>query len=251
VHCENTNEYVPINSPKVKWIDSSSVFINIEHAVIKECKNCETEYWANTIPGTEVAIQSIYVSSEGLELCKTCIPSYAASNYNPETNLVPDGSKIANCFGCSTTVLVGEKWSHIFPSPKIIGLDSDDNHDKSILVDNVTFCPQCSTRYNLCPTGHYASNWSNPITELPKQFYIQVSNPNTLDEVINTCLTHLCYSCMSEELKNIDDDSKLKIIDNPFSHIMLTKERYDKAVIEGIAFSSSCCTNLDDSLSPF
>jgi hypothetical protein len=234
-------------------MDNDGIHINIEHAIVKECKNCQTEYWAKTKNNIDVPIPGIYISSEGLELCKTCLPSYAASNYDPETNVIPDGSKIANCYGCSSTVFVGEKWSHIFPSPKVISLNSDDDHNKTILVDNVTFCPQCSTKHNLCPTGHYASIWSNPITELPKQFYLQVNNPNT-NEVINTCLTHLCYNCMNEDLKNINDENMaetLKITDNPFSHTMLTKERYDKAVIEGIAFSTFGSTNLDNISEPF
>jgi hypothetical protein len=252
-HCENTDEYIPLDNPKVKWMDNDGIHINIEHAIVKECKNCQTEYWAKTENNIDVPIPGIYMSSEGLELCKTCLPSYAASNYDPETNVIPDGSKISNCYGCSSTVFVGEKWSHIFPSPKVISLNSDDDHNKTILVDNVTFCPQCSTKHNLCPTGHYASIWSNPITELPKQFYLQVNNPNT-NEVINTCLTHLCYNCMNEDLKNINDENMaetLKITDNPFSHTMLTKERYDKAVIEGIAFSTFGSTNLDNISEPF
>jgi hypothetical protein len=89
--------------------------------------------------------------------------------------------------------------------------------------------------------------------------YIQIESiktirdPNT-NEVINTCLTHLCYNCMNEDLKNINDENMaetLKITDNPFSHTMLTKERYDKAVIEGIAFSTFGSTNLDNISEPF
>jgi len=251
-YCENTDQYIPLNNPKVKWMENDGIHINIEHAKIKECSNCQTEYWT---PSTDpdLPIPGIYVSSEGLELCKTCLPSYAASNFNPDNQLIPDGSKVTNCYGCSTTVFEGEKWSHLFPSAKVISLDSDDNHVKTIFANNAIFCPNCSTKYNLCPTGHYALSWSNPIKELPKQFYIQVNNPNT-DETIHTSVTHLCYDCMNEDIKNITDDNKdeaLKMINSPFSEHMFTKERYEQSVIEGIAFSSFACTNLDDPVSPF
>jgi hypothetical protein len=130
---------------------------------------------------------------------------------------------------------------------------SDNNEHQHVKVGNVTFCPSCSTKYNLCPTGHYALSWSNPITELPKQFYIQVKNPDT-NEVINTCLTHLCYDCINEDIKNLSDENKnqaLIIIDTPFSEHMLTEERYDQSVLEGIAFSTFGCTNLDNISEPF
>ena len=251
-YCENTDQYIPLNNPKVKWMENDGIHINIEHAKIKECSNCQTEYWT---PSTDpdLPIPGIYVSSEGLELCKTCLPSYAASNFDPDNQLIPDGSKVTNCYGCSTTVFEGEKWSHLFPSTKVISLDSDDNHVKTIFANNAIFCPNCSTKYSLCPTGHYALNWSNPIKELPKGFYIQVNNLNT-NETIHTSVTHLCYDCMNEDIKNITDDNKdevLKMINSPFSEHMFTKERYEQSVIEGIAFSSFACTNLDDPVSPF
>jgi hypothetical protein len=38
---------------------------------------------------------------------------------------------------------------------------------------------------------------------------------------------------------------------NPFSENMLTKERYEESVIQGIAFSTFGCTNLDNISEPF
>jgi hypothetical protein len=258
-YCENTDEYIPLDNPKVKWIENDGIHINIEHAKIKECSNCQTEHW-NPSADPDLPIPNMYVSSEGLELCKACLPSYVANNFNPldpDNKIIPDGSRVTNCYGCSATVLEGDKWSHHFPSPKSVMIvdaePSNDNNHQDITVGNITFCPQCSTKYNLCPTGHYALNWSNPITKLPKQFYIQVNNPNT-NETINTSLTHLCYSCINEDIKNLTDENKdqaLMMIDTPFSEHMLTEKRYDQSVIEGIAFSTFGCTNLDDVSEPF
>ena len=256
-HCENTDQYIPISNPKVKWIDSMGIHVNIEHGTIKSCQNCETEYWFDS--DTFESSKNVFVSSDGLELCASCLTSYASSEYNPETNLIPDGSKVSNCYGCSTTLFVGEKWSHVFPSPKVITikseqlLESEQNDDNYIGVDSIAFCPECATKYHFCPTGHYALKWTNPITELAKQFYIQVNNPNT-NETIHTCLTHLCYNCIDDDLKKVDSDNSsiiLQNISNPFASDMLTKERYKQSVIEGIAFSSFGCTNLDNPSSPF
>jgi hypothetical protein len=259
-YCENTDEYIPLDNPKVKWIENDGIHINIEHAKVKACSNCQTEYWTSSTD-SELPIPGMYISSEGLELCKACLPSYVANNFNPldpDNKIIPDGSRVTNCYGCSATVLEGDKWSHHFPSPKSVMIVdaepfSNDNNHQDITVGNITFCPQCSTKYNLCPTGHYALTWSNPITELPKQFYIQVKNPDT-NEVINTSLTHLCYDCISQDLKNLNDDNydeALKNINNPFSENMLTKERYEESVIQGIAFSTFGCTNLDNISEPF
>ena len=256
-YCENTDEYIPLNNPKVKWMENDGIHVNIEHAKIKQCSNCESEYWCPSHMDPDLPMPNMYVSSEGLELCKGCISSYAASNFNPETNLMPDGSEAANCYGCGTTVFISDKWSHHFPSPKSVMIAdaklTDNNEHQHVKVGNVTFCPTCSTKYNLCPTGHYALSWSNPITELPKQFYIQVKNPDT-NEVINTCLTHLCYDCINEDIKNLSDENKnqaLMLIVTPFSEHMLTEERYHQSVIEGIAFSTFGCTNLDNISEPF
>jgi len=251
--CENTDEYIPVNDPKVKWIDNLGVHINIEHATVKECANCQSEYWIDKNDNT-FSTSDIFVSSEGVEICRTCISSFAANNYNPDTELMPDGSKVSNCYGCSATVFVGEKWSHIFPSPKTIVINSDADLDPTLAdvsVSQVTFCSSCSTKHRLCPTGHYSTNWSNPITLLPKQFNIPVLNPNT-DEIIETALTHLCYNCIDEDLKKIDGNSEaLANVTNPFSNSALSMKRYALSVIEGIAFSSSGCTNINDPSSPF
>jgi hypothetical protein len=58
----------------------------------------------------------------------------------------------------------------------------------------------------------------------------------------------------NEDIKNLTDENKdqaLMMIDTPFSEHMLTEKRYDQSVIEGIAFSTFGCTNLDNISEPF
>jgi hypothetical protein len=250
--CENTDEYIPINDPKVKWIDSQGIYVNTDHAEVENCDNCGTAHIV------ENNSKFLYTSSTGIQVCKDCISSYANKNFNPSTESLPDGSTVGNCVGCSATVLIGDNWSHIFPTPKTISLNfNSEGSEPEIVVDKQTYCCNCSTQFTMCPTGHFTLHWANPIRELPKPFNVKVINPDQMID-INTSVTHLCIDCTNEDLRNLDSDPNseeykiaLNNITNPFNSAMLTEERFNKSVIEGIAFSGSGVMNLTFPESPF
>ena len=250
--CENTEEYIPINDPKVKWIDGQSIYVNTDHAEVEDCDNCGTTHIV------ESNSKFLYTSASGTQICKNCISSYVTNNFNPSTDSLPGESTVGNCAGCSTIVLIGDEWSHIFPSPKIISLKSDlENSESTIVVEKQTYCPNCSTQFVMCPTGHFTLYWANPITSLAKPFDVQVVDPQQMIP-IDTTITHLCMDCTNEDLIKLDLDPNseeykiaLNNITSPFNSSKLTEERFNKSVIEGIAFSGSGCINNTSPESPF
>lgn len=261
VHCENNDTWHYKEDEKVIWIEHEGIYVDSTDAIFKPCQNCSTLHWAENVANPKF---NIYESASGdHEFCSQCLPDKLTSPINNNEN------KVDNCYGCGTTVVKGPDWSHIFPNPKIIGLSSKSEIDNELepTVMSVVYCPTCSTQHVHCPTGHFVKSvtWNswNSLIPLPKQYQVKV----VVDEskVVNTSLSHLCSECINEKLvtliqeiavhpDGVDDPAlkfKLDTYTNPFSSKSFALERYQKSVIEKIAFSSYACVDLDNFEEPF
>lgn len=255
VTCENNDTWLPKGDDRVVWIDHEGVYIDANAAIFQSCSNCDTLHWTDS---AAVPKFNIYSSATGNhEFCSQCLPDKLTSPINNDENIVD------NCYSCGTIVVNGPDWSHIFPAPKIVGLSSNSEINQKFepVIMSAVYCPNCSIQHSLCPTGHFVKSIS--LLQLPKQYNVKV----VVDEntVIETSLSHLCSECVSEELlelikeiskhpDGVDDPSlkfKVNTQTNLFRSDNFALERYQKSVIEKIAFSSFTCINLNDSLSPF
>lgn len=258
VHCDNNDSWLPKDDEKVVWVESENVYVDSTCAVFKTCNNCGVLHWAELGLNPKF---NIYTSASGdHEFCFQCLPDKLTSPINNDEN------KVDNCYGCGTTVVNGSDWSHIFPNPKIVGLSSNSEIDLHLepVVISAVYCPDCSTKYVHCPTGHFVKSvMFNSLIPLPKQYQVKVVvNENN---IVNTSLTHLCSECINEEVlelvneiskhpDGVDDPVlkfKLNTYTNPFSSKNFALERYQKSVIEKIAFSSFACIDLDNLEEPF
>jgi hypothetical protein len=246
-YCENTDTYLPHDHPNVKWIEHEGIYINDEDAIVRSCSNCGEDHWCNKEFGD--VIKTIYTSTEDEELCSVCITSYITQHFDQSNDTFSIGNnnyKASNCSGCAKPLILGDAWSHIFPSVKVVALKyNEDNTDHIPYIDYNHFCPQCSGKYMFCPTGHYVTQWNNPLRELPKEWNITVYN-NENNSSINTTLTHLCEMCTRPEI-NQDNDMYI----TPFSPENHAFERYQFSVINNLAFGTFCCINNSDPTAPF
>lgn len=254
-YCENTDEYIQVDNPKVKWIDHESIHINKEAALIHACENCGTEHWTDKDSDVS-SIKGLYTSSEDEQYCRVCLESFISSNFDDSKNAVTIGQNVypvTNCYGCSSVLFKHDNWSHIFPTVKTITMEQNSEIDidqPSPVLTEITFCQNCSSKYLLCPTGHYTLHWSSPMLSLQKDFNINILNPKN-NEVIKTSLNGLCSTCINPDLTDIDKPENLIDITNPFSSNAFTYERYELSVLNNIAFGTSYCFNLDDPSLPF
>lgn len=258
VHCENSDKWIFKDDDRVVWIEHESIYVDSNEAIFQSCDNCSTLHWVPDIKNSLLQwhhVTSIYQSaSENYEFCSECLPDKVNSSINNLENKVDD------CYGCGTTVVKGPDWSHIFPTPKIIGLNANEIDGKiEPKVMTVVYCPTCSTQHIYCPTGHFVKSPNQSLISLPKEYIITVVNG---DDVIKTSLTSLCAECISEDLialikkisidpSNLSLNIKMDAIINPFSSNAYALERYQKSVIEKIAFSGYSCVDLDNPKSPF
>jgi len=258
VHCENNDSWLPHNDDRVVWIESESIYIDATNVIFQSCQNCSALHWTENKPNFKFPI---YTSASGdHEFCSECLPDKLNSPINNDEN------KIDNCYGCGTTVVNGPDWSHIFPNPKIIGLSSDSETNSKLepVVINAVYCSDCSTKHVHCPTGHFVKSFiPNSLITLPKQYEVKVFvDENT---IVNTSLSHLCSECVDEEILQLTNkiskhpdgvnDPTLKLQLNTHTNLFSSKnlalERFQKSVIEKIAFSSSACVDLDNFEKPF
>ena len=259
VHCENNDTWIYKDDDKVVWIEHECIYVDSTAVIFNGCANCSTLHWADNEPNPKF---DIYESASGdHQFCSQCLPDKLTSPINNDEN------KVDNCYSCGTIVVKGPDWSHIFPNPKVIGLSSKSEIDNKLepIVMSVVYCPACSTQHVHCPTGHFVKSllFSNSLISLPKLYKVKiVVDENT---VINTSVSHLCAECINEDLLMLTqeisshpdgfDDPTLKfkvdMITNPFSSENFTLDRYEKSVIEKIAFSSYACVDLDNLEEPF
>ncbi len=262
VHCENNDKWINKESDSVVWIENEGIYIDSNDAVLQSCNNCETLHWIEDKPGAKF---KIYESASGdHEFCYNCEPDKLNSPINNLEN------KVDSCYGCGTTVVKGPDWSHIFPIAKIVSLTSSDSElvfEINPTIMSVVYCQTCSTTHNFCPTGHFVKPFifgDSSLVALPKSYNVQVINE---DKIINTSVSHLCKDCVNEDLMEIiikmatDTDSidnpslnpVINSITSPFSYKsnFYSLERYQKSVIEGLAFFSYGCVNLDNVELPF